>query len=67
MKCHLQVLATVVLAVVVSFPSVAGAEPRDRGREKGPIVRIVLKIRNFFGVTTHSDLPTPPTPNNPKP
>ena len=68
MKCHFRFFAAVVLAAIVSLPSVALAAPqaRDRG-EKGPIVRIVQKIRKFFGITTHNDFPVPPNPNYPKP
>lgn len=68
MRCHFRIFAAVVLAVVVSLPSVAFAGPqaRDRG-DKGPIVRIVQKVRKFLGITTHSDFPVPPNPNTPKP
>jgi hypothetical protein len=65
MKCHIRFFAAVVLAAAVSFPSFA-AQPRERGGEKGPVVRIVQKIRKFFGITTHEDLPVPPHPTNPK-
>jgi hypothetical protein len=67
MKCYFRLLTAVVLAVAISLPSVALATPqaRDRG-DKSPVVRIVAKIRKFFGITTHDDLPLPPPPTNPK-
>jgi hypothetical protein len=69
MKSHHRVIAAIVVAVAISLPSLALAAqpPRERGGEKGPVVRIVQKIRKFFGITTHDDLPVPPFPaNSPK-
>jgi hypothetical protein len=63
MKCHLRFVAAAVLAAVVSFPSFAyAAQPRERGAEKNPIVRLVQKVRKVLGITTHNDFPVPPVP-----
>lgn len=63
MKFHNRVYAAIVLAAALSLPSFAfAASPRERGGDKGPVVRIVQKIRKFFGITTHEEFPTPPIP-----
>lgn len=63
MKSHNRVFAAIAVAVVLSLPSFAfAASPRERGGDKGPVVRIVQKIRKFFGITTHEEFPSPPIP-----
>lgn len=68
MKCHFRAFAAIVLAVVVSLSSPAFAGPRapERGRENGPVVRVIKKIRKFLGIATHEEFPLPPIPNPPK-
>ena len=65
MKCYFRVSAAIVLATIVSLPSFASASPREQGREKAPIGRMVQKIRKFFGIVVHEDIPVPPPPTKP--
>lgn len=61
--------AALVLAVVLSLPTVVLAAPqgRERDRESGPIVRVIKKIQKFLGVTTNDDGLQVPIPGPPKP
>ena len=71
MRFNYRFFAAILLAATLCLPAVtlAASQQRDRGREKGPIVRTVQKIRKFFAITTHEEFPTPPVgnPGNPKP
>jgi hypothetical protein len=63
MKPYSRSIAALAVAIALSTPSVAlVAQPRERGREKSPVVRILEKIRKFVGIGTHDDLPVPPFP-----
>jgi hypothetical protein len=66
MKSHFRFYAAVVIAVILSLPSLSlAAQPRERGSEKNPIVRIIQKIRKFVGIGSHDDFPVPPIPPKP--
>ena len=65
MKFQYRVFAAIVIVAFLALPSFGGPQPQDRGREKGPVVRVVQKIRKFFGITTNEDLPQPPNPTKP--
>lgn len=56
-------VAAVALALALSIPGVAFArsEPGARAFEKADrIGQVIHKIRKIFGISTTSDLPTPP-------
>ncbi len=62
MKFQYRVFAAIVFAAFLALPSFGGPQPRERGGEKGSVVRVVQKIRKFFGITTNEDTPLPPVP-----
>jgi hypothetical protein len=63
MKVHTRIATAVVLAVSLSLSSVAVAAPRERGnRGRDVSEKVVRFVKQFFGVSTHDDLPLPPPP-----
>ena len=68
MKSHHRVIAAFAIFAATALPSFAFAasQPRERGSDKGPVSRVVQKLKKAFRITTLDDFPLPPVPP-PKP
>jgi hypothetical protein len=64
MKFRLRFIAAIAVAVFLSVSApAASAKPRDsRWDVPSSIVKIVKKLQDLFGVSTHTDAPQPPRP-----
>jgi len=68
MKICTRHTAAVALAVVLSLPTAAFAasQTRELDRSRGPFTKIIKKIQKLVGISTNSEIPSPPLPE-PKP
>jgi hypothetical protein len=72
MNGYLRRVATIALAVALSLPASAHSMPqgRERGRDRDRaelVLRVIQTVKRIFGVSTHTDFPTPPIPAPSKP
>lgn len=66
MKKRTHLIAVAVLAAALSLPSVALADQRpESGSDRGPIARLIEKVKKAVGVRTNTDVIVPPLPGKP--